>query len=152
MSAQHQNRVSAQITWAFLSMPYNFDPEPNEKRTQNCGKFTIDWSFHWSGTREDFKAPVNKFHSITHFTPLVWTVFEVMHMQNACSTDIQFEVTGNLVTSFAQYICNFWLKSTRKHEEWKPELIPKQSCFWFHHSFKTISHSWWFWLIRGFFL
>jgi hypothetical protein len=65
-----------------------------------------------ASTREDFMAPVDGCHCITHYPLLVWTVFGGMHIQTACSTEIQFEVTNNLTTSVAWCVCDFMFNSS----------------------------------------
>ena len=89
-------------------------------------------------TRGDFMAPVDGCHCIAHYPLLVWTMFGGMHIQTACSTEIQFEVTNNLTTSVAWCVCDFMSNSSGKLEACKPELIPKQPQFWFHHSFENL--------------
>ena len=104
-----------------------------------------------ANTRGDFMAPVDGCHCITHYPLLVWTVFGGMHIQTACSTEIQFEVTNNLTTSVAWCVCDFMSNSSGKLEACKPELIPKQPQFWFHHSFEDLLSSWLFYFKEVFF-
>ena len=65
-----------------------------------------------------------------------------MHMQSACSTNIQFELTRNLIPTVEWYVCDFMLNSSGKIEAFKPELIPRQSWFWLNRSSKNLLYSW----------